>query len=231
MLRLLLHDLLDLLGDCAPCGSARRPPAAAAPRRSRPGPPPAGSPVGVIVNRPAGRHHDRDDGDQRERRPPAPVAARPPRSPGSRGRSRRARSASGRATVCPGFSRIEHSAGLRLSALIAEISIETDTATANWRNSSPLIPGMNATGTKTDSSTRVIAMIGAVISDIALLVACLGVRCGSSSMTARRSRSPRSRRRRRCRWRARAPAATRYSPSSRSPGARRRCRSARPARR
>ena len=45
--------------------------------------------------------------------------------------------------------------------MIAEISIETETATANWRNSSPLMPGMNATGTNTESSTSVMAMIGA----------------------------------------------------------------------
>ena len=42
---------------------------------------------------------------------------------------------------------------------------------------------MNATGTKTDKSTRVIAMIGAVISRIACLVASAGVRSGCSSMT------------------------------------------------
>ena len=42
----------------------------------------------------------------------------------------------------PRFSSTEQSAGLRVSALIAEISIDTDTATANCRNSWPLIPGM-----------------------------------------------------------------------------------------
>ena len=53
--------------------------------------------------------------------------------------------------------------------MTAEISIETDTATANWRNSWPLMPGMKATGTNTDSSTSVMAMIGAVISRHRLL--------------------------------------------------------------
>ena len=67
--------------------------------------------------------------------------------------------------------------------MIAEITIETDTATANCWNSWPLMPGMKATGTNTESSTSVIAMIGAVISPIALLVASFAERCGSSSIT------------------------------------------------
>ena len=80
-------------------------------------------------------------------------------------------------------SSTEHRAGDNVSALIAEISIETETATANWRNSSPVMPGMNASGTNTESSTRVIAMMGAVISPIAFLVASLTERPGSSSST------------------------------------------------
>ena len=74
--------------------------------------------------------------------------------------------ASGRASAARA-----HSAGLRVSALTAEISIETETATANWRNNCPLMPGMKATGTNTDSRTSVMAMIGPVISAIAFLVA------------------------------------------------------------
>ena len=65
---------------------------------------------------------------------------------------------------------IEQSAGLSVSALSAEISIETETATANSRNSCPLMPGMKATGTNTESRTSVMARIGAVISPIAFLV-------------------------------------------------------------
>ncbi len=61
--------------------------------------------------------------------------------------------------------------------------METDTATANWRKSWPLMPGMKATGTNTDSSTSVMAMIGAVISAIAFLVASAIERWGSSSIT------------------------------------------------
>ena len=43
---------------------------------------------------------------------------------------------------------------------------------------------MKAIGTKTESSTRVMAMIGAVISSIACLVASAGVSSGCSSITA-----------------------------------------------
>ena len=55
--------------------------------------------------------------------------------------------------------------------------------TANWRNSVPDRPGMNPTGTNTDSRTREMAMIGPVIWRIALRVASAGGRSGSSSMT------------------------------------------------
>ena len=45
------------------------------------------------------------------------------------------------------------------------------------------MPGMNAIGTKTESSTNVIAMIGAVICVMAFLLASAGERSGSSSIT------------------------------------------------
>ena len=83
----------------------------------------------------------------------------------------------------PGRSTIAHSAGERVSALTAEISIATLMVTANWRNRLPEMPGMNATGTNTESSTSVMAMIGPVICRIALSVASAGERCGSSSST------------------------------------------------
>ena len=75
-----------------------------------------------------------------------------------------------------------HNAGDSVSALSAEISIATLIVTANCRNSSPEMPGMKATGTNTESSTSVIATIGAVISAIAFLVASAGESPGSSSM-------------------------------------------------
>ena len=53
--------------------------------------------------------------------------------------------------------------------MIAEISIAQLIVTANWRNNVPDSPGMKPTGTKTDSSTSEMAMIGAVIWRIALL--------------------------------------------------------------
>ena len=59
----------------------------------------------------------------------------------------------------------------------------TATVTANCRNNSPEMPGMKATGTNTDSSTSVIAMIGAVISPMACLVASAGESSGCSSIT------------------------------------------------
>ena len=76
-----------------------------------------------------------------------------------------------------------HSAGDSVSAFKAEISTDTLMVTANWRNSWPEMPGMKAIGTNTDSSTRVIAMIGAVICRIASLVAWTGDHSGFSSIT------------------------------------------------
>src|SRR6056297_932279 len=77
---------------------------------------------------------------------------------------------------------IAQSAGDRVSALIAEITIETETATANCWKSCPDIPGMNATGTKTDSSTSVVATTAPVISDIAAEAASAGDMPGFSSI-------------------------------------------------
>src|SRR5215510_2874051 len=84
---------------------------------------------------------------------------------------------------CEARSRMLQRAGLKVRALMAEMTIETDTATANCRKSWPLMPGMKATGTKTDNRTSVMAMIGAVIWPIAFIVASLGERFGSCSNT------------------------------------------------
>jgi len=84
---------------------------------------------------------------------------------------------------CCGLSTSAQSAGERVSATIAEMIMAVETVTANCANSAPERPGMKPTGTKTESSTSVIAMIGPVICDIAFLVASAGVRFGSSSMT------------------------------------------------
>src|ERR1700744_5361649 len=75
------------------------------------------------------------------------------------------------------------SAGDKVNAFSAEISIATLIVTANCRNSVPETPGMNATGTNTETSTKVIAMIGPVISTIAFFVASAGDNFGFSSST------------------------------------------------
>ena len=61
--------------------------------------------------------------------------------------------------------------------------MDTETATANWRNSCPLMPGMKATGTNTDSKTSVMARIGPVISAMAFLQASGTDSSGFSSIT------------------------------------------------
>src|SRR5471032_76320 len=76
-----------------------------------------------------------------------------------------------------------HKAGDKVSALIAEITIAQEMVTANWRNSVPDRPGMNAIGTNTDRRTSEIAITGAVICAIAFLVATEGERSGSSAIT------------------------------------------------
>src|SRR5262245_43684 len=83
----------------------------------------------------------------------------------------------------PRLSNTPQSAGLKVSALTAEISMATETATANWRKSCPLMPGMKATGTNTDKRTSVMAMIGPVISAMAFLQASGTGRSGFSSIT------------------------------------------------
>ena len=75
------------------------------------------------------------------------------------------------------------SAGDKVSALKAEISIATLIVTANCGTASPEMPGMKAIGTNTERRTKVMAMIGAVISVIAFFVASAGDRFGSCSMT------------------------------------------------
>ncbi len=66
---------------------------------------------------------------------------------------------------------------------MAEITIDTETATANCWKSWPLRPGMKATGTKTESRTRVIATIAPVISPMARRAASGARMPGFSSIT------------------------------------------------
>ena len=76
-----------------------------------------------------------------------------------RGRTRALRSRSGRI-------RSAQSAGESVSAFSSEISTAQVTARPNWRSSRPVVPGRNATGTKTAPSTSVAATIALVTSPI-----------------------------------------------------------------
>ncbi len=61
--------------------------------------------------------------------------------------------------------------GVIVRALIAEITVEAAMVTANCLKKRPVMPLMNAHGTKTAHKTSVIARIGPLISSIALMVA------------------------------------------------------------
>ena len=60
------------------------------------------------------------------------------------------------------------SAGLRVSELMAENTVDAAIVTANWRKNRPVIPLMNAQGTNTAQSTSATAITGPVTSSIAL---------------------------------------------------------------
>ncbi|MNV70500.1 hypothetical protein D3C71_1634720 [compost metagenome] len=62
-----------------------------------------------------------------------------------------------------GRSNKAHSAGVSVRATILERVTAVESVTANWRYSSPTIPGSSATGTNTASSTRVVAITGPAI--------------------------------------------------------------------
>ena len=61
--------------------------------------------------------------------------------------------------------------GVIVTALMAEMIVETAMVTANWRKNWPVMPPMNAQGTKTALSTKATATMGPVTSSIALMVA------------------------------------------------------------
>ena len=63
---------------------------------------------------------------------------------------------------------------------MAEMSMEAAVTAANCWKSWPVMPGMKATGRKTDSSTRVMARMGPVIWPMAFLAASLGPRPSSA---------------------------------------------------
>ena len=75
-------------------------------------------------------------------------------------------------------------AGLSVSELKAEMTVETAIVTANCRKNWPVMPLMNAQGTNTAQSTRATATTGPVTSSIALRVASRGGRpCSSQRST------------------------------------------------
>ena len=83
-----------------------------------------------------------------------------------------------------GLSRMAASAGLSVSELKAEITVETAIVTANWRKNWPVMPLMKAQGTNTAHSTRATAITGPVTSSIALRAASRGASpCSSQRST------------------------------------------------
>src|SRR5207253_8892256 len=64
-------------------------------------------------------------------------------------------------------NRIAASAGLSVSELKAQISVDTAMVSANWRKNCPVIPEMNAHGTNTADSTSATAITGPDTSRIA----------------------------------------------------------------
>ena len=75
-------------------------------------------------------------------------------------------------------------AGLSVSELKAEITVETAMVTANWRKNWPVMPPRKAQGTNTAQSTRATAITGPVTSSIALRAASRGGRpCSSQRST------------------------------------------------
>ena len=76
------------------------------------------------------------------------------------------------------------SAGLKVSELKAEMTVETAIVTANWRKNCPVIPLMNAHGTNTAQRTRATAITGPVTSSMARRAASLGsIPCSSQRST------------------------------------------------
>ena len=71
------------------------------------------------------------------------------------------------------------SAGVRVKALKAEMEIEKAMVRANCRNKMPVVPGKNATGTNTATSTREVAMT-ALATSLMATEAALWVSCSPS---------------------------------------------------
>src|SRR5712671_2059627 len=70
--------------------------------------------------------------------------------------------------------KIAASTGARVSALKAEMATEKAMVSANWRNKIPVVPGNNATGTNTATSTSEVATTAPATSFIATEAALCG---------------------------------------------------------
>ena len=77
-------------------------------------------------------------------------------------------------TTCPWPRKIAESAGVRVSALNAEMETENAIVRANWRNRMPVVPGKNATGTKTATRTSEVATTAPATSFMAMEAALCG---------------------------------------------------------
>ncbi len=130
---------------------------------------------GCQMCRPIGRHALRaalqpitqPDGQKLPRRPTA-------------AQRERQREAAARRRLCDPCRAVSSSravnAGLSVSELNAEMSVETAMVMANWRKKWPVMPLMKAHGTNTALSTRPTAMTGPDTCSIALIVASRGDR-------------------------------------------------------
>ena len=74
-----------------------------------------------------------------------------------------------------GLSKIEHRAGLKVKALMAENNTEMAMVIANCWYKRPVIPGVKATGTNTAIKIIAIAITGPATSFMAKLVASRGL--------------------------------------------------------
>jgi hypothetical protein len=94
----------------------------------------------------------------------------------------------GAASLSSGRKSSAVSAGLSVSELKAEMTVETAMVNANWRKNNPVMPLMKAHGMKTADSTRPTAITGPETWAMALIVASRGripcsMKCSTASTT------------------------------------------------
>ena len=143
---MLLQDLLDLRAPPRGCAPPRRPRAAARCTKKAPWSSCGRKPVGVMRDSAEDADADQPPISSSDSTRHAHQPLHDPRhSRRAPSRCRAARSPIGAAPSGRAWRRnTAHSAGDSVSAFIAEISMATLIVTANWRNSSPEMPGMKA---------------------------------------------------------------------------------------